>query len=163
MDRQLMLKIIGGFRDGVYKVTPETAECRHHQRMIMLVRWTFLRYCQRRDLVKVWLDDFGHNLMHARIGMWMDEPYMKLRDNDGQNVILAQLSINTLKALYYFIKNLDMTHDDKKRLVIQKLKDFDLPYTDKEIDELISEYWFPCCTAEANVNEIVLQHQYNIS
>lgn len=157
------MKIIGHFAGMTKNITPSMAEFRHRQRMIMLLRWTFLRYCQRRDLVRVWLDEFGHNLMHARIGMWMDEPYMKLRDNDGQNVILAQLSIDTLKALYYYIKNLDMTHEDKKRLVIQRLKDFDLPYTDEEVDELISEIWFPCCTAEANVNEIVLQHQYNIS
>ena len=55
------------------------------------------------------------------------------------------------------------TQEDKKRLVTQKLKDFDLPYTDEEVEKLISEYWWPGCTAEANVNEIVLQHQYNIS
>lgn len=107
MDRKLMKKIIGGFGGGVYRVSPEMAKQRHFHRMIMLVRWTFLRYCQRKNEVKVWLDDFGHNLMHAKIGMWMDEPYMKLRDMDGQNVILAQLSLDTLKKLYHYIKELE--------------------------------------------------------
>ena len=106
MDRKLMMKIIGDFPPG-NGITPKMAMCRHFGRMIMLVRWTFLRYCQRKDLTKVWLDEFGHNLMHAKIGMWMDEPYMKLRNMDGQNVILAQLSLDTLKELYHYIKGLE--------------------------------------------------------
>lgn len=57
----------------------------------------------------------------------------------------------------------ELTHDEKKRLVIQKLDDFDLPYTDEEVENLLKDYWLPDCTADDNVNEIVLQHQYNIS
>jgi len=107
MDKKLLMKIIGWSNEVVRGITPEQAMHRYRQRLIMLVRWTFLRYCQRKDLTKVWLDEFGHNLMHAKIGMWMDEPYMKLRDNDGQNVILAQYPIETLKALYHYIKGLN--------------------------------------------------------
>lgn len=106
MDRKLMRKIIGDFPPGNY-VTPELAMQRHFGRMIMLVRWTFLRYCERKGMTQVWLDEFGHNLMYAKIGMWMDEPYMKMRNNDGRDVILAQLSLDTLKELYHYIKGLN--------------------------------------------------------
>lgn len=55
------------------------------------------------------------------------------------------------------------TMDEKKKLVIQKLDDFDLPYTDGEVEALINDYWLDGCDDDANVNEIILQHQYNIS
>ena len=106
MDRKLMRKIIGDFPPGNY-VTPELAMQRHFGRVVMLVRWTFLRYCQRKNLTVVWLEEFGHNLMNARIGMWMDEPYMKMRDAGGDDIILAKLSLDTLKELYKYIKGLD--------------------------------------------------------
>lgn len=51
----------------------------------------------------------------------------------------------------------------KKKLVTKRLDDFDLPYTDEEVEKLINDYWDDSCSDEANVNEIVLQHQYNIS
>ncbi len=106
MDRQLMLNIIGGFGGGVYKVTPETAEFRHRQRMIMLVRWTFLRYCQEHRVNELSLVGFGHDLSKADIHMWMDEPYMKLYKTDGEDRILFQYSLKTLKELYHYIKGL---------------------------------------------------------
>ena len=51
----------------------------------------------------------------------------------------------------------------KKKLVTKRLDDFDLPYTDEDVEKLINDYWDDSCSDEANVNEIVLQHQYNIS
>ena len=50
-----------------------------------------------------------------------------------------------------------------RQVVKSRLNDFDLPYTDKQVDKLIEEYWIEDCSDEENVNEIVLQHQYNIS
>lgn len=107
MDRELMMKIIGGFGD-VCKVSPELAMCRHFSRMIMLVRWTFLRYCQKHPRCnELSLEGFGHGLQRATIGMWMDEPCMQLYKTDGEDVILAQYSLDTLKELYHYIKALD--------------------------------------------------------
>lgn len=103
-DKRLMMKIIGGF-GGVCKVSPDMAKCRHFSRMIMLVRWTFLRYCQkhpRRNELS--LEGFGHDLQRATIGMWMDEPYMQLYKTDGEDAILAQYSLETMKQLYKYIK-----------------------------------------------------------
>ena len=106
-DKRLMMKIIGGFRDGVYEVSPQMAMQRHYGRMIMRVRWTFLRYCERHRCNELSLDGFGHGLQRATIGMWMDGPYMRMYKTDGQDAILAQYSLETLKELYHYIKALD--------------------------------------------------------
>ena len=55
------------------------------------------------------------------------------------------------------------TIEEKIILVKQKMYDFDLPYTEDEVKELVDEYWIDECSDEENVNECVLQHQYNIS
>lgn len=108
MDRKLMMKIIGGFLPGDYHISPEMAMQRHFGRVIMLVRWTFLRYCQKKGRCnELSLEGFGHNLKRATICMWMDEPYMQLYKTDGEDTILAQYSIETLKELYKYIKALD--------------------------------------------------------
>lgn len=107
MDKKLMRKIIGGF-GGVSKVSPDMAKCRHFSRMIMLVRWTFLRYCQKHPRCnELSLEGFGHGLQRATICMWMDEPYMQLYKTDGEDAILARYSLDTLKELYHYIKALD--------------------------------------------------------
>ena len=51
----------------------------------------------------------------------------------------------------------------KINLVKQKMYDFDLPYTEDEVKELVDKYWIDECDDYENVNECVLQHQYNIS
>lgn len=55
------------------------------------------------------------------------------------------------------------TTDRQINLVKQRMHDFDLPYTEGEVKELVDEYWIDKCSDEENVNECVLQHQYNIS
>ena len=105
-DKKLLMKIIGG-DDEVFKVTPDMARCRHHSRMVMLVRWTFLRYCQRHRVNELSLDGFGHDLKKADIRMWMDGPYMKLHKVDGGDAILFQYSTETMKELYHYIKGLN--------------------------------------------------------
>jgi len=55
------------------------------------------------------------------------------------------------------------TIEEKINLVKQKMYDFDLPYTEYEVKELVDEYWIDECSDEENINECVLQHQYNIS
>lgn len=106
VNRKLMKKIICNF-GGVYKVSPETAKRRHITRMIMLVRWTFLLYCQRHPRCnELPLEGFGHGLQRATICMWMEEPYMQLYKTNGQDAILAQYSLDTLKELYKYIKGL---------------------------------------------------------
>jgi hypothetical protein len=55
------------------------------------------------------------------------------------------------------------TIEEKINLVKEKMYDFDLPYTEDEVKELVNEYWIDKCSDEENVNECVLQHQYNIS
>lgn len=104
-DRKLLLKIIGGFGEGNYKVSPEMAEKRHVSRMIMLVRWTFLRYCEKHKCNELSLVGF-YDLQRATIGMWMDEPYMKLYKNNGEDRILFQYSVDFMKELYLYIKSL---------------------------------------------------------
>ena len=56
-----------------------------------------------------------------------------------------------------------LNFEEKKKLVIQRLEDFDLPYTEEDVKKLIHQFWCIGCCNEANVTEIVLQHQYNIS
>lgn len=56
-----------------------------------------------------------------------------------------------------------LNFEEQKKLVIQRLDDFDLPYTEEEVERLIRQYWCIGCCNEQNVTEIVLQHQYNIS
>ena len=104
MDKKLLLKIIGNFGEN-YKVTPEMAEMRHISRMIKLVRWTFLRYCEKHKCNELSLVGF-HDLQRATIGMWMDEPYMKLYKNNGEDRILFQYSVDFMKELYLYIKSL---------------------------------------------------------
>ena len=107
MDKKLMRKIIGDFPRGKY-VTPELAMAHHNCRMIMLVRWTFLRYCQKHPRCnELSLEGFGHGLHRATICMWMDEPYMQLYKTDGEDAILARYSLDTLKELYHYIKGLE--------------------------------------------------------
>ena len=108
MDRKLMMKIIGGFLPGDYRITPDMAMKRHFGRMIMLVRWTFLRYCQKKARCnELSLEGFGYGMQRATVCMWMDEPYMQMYKTGGESVILAQLSVETLKELYKYIKGLD--------------------------------------------------------
>ena len=107
IDRKLMMKIIGGFGEGVYTVTKEMALQRHLSRMIMLVRWTFLRYCEKHRCSELSLAGFGHGLERSTIGMWMDSPYMKMYDDKGDDMILAQLPLERMKELYKYIKGLD--------------------------------------------------------
>ena len=107
MNRKLMMKIIGSFGGGVYTVTKEMALQRHFCRMISLVRWTFLRYCEQHRCSELALEGFGHGLKNSTIGMWMDSPYMKMYNGKGDDVILAQLSIDTMKELYKYIKGLN--------------------------------------------------------
>ena len=106
MNKKLLMKIIGGFLEGNYKVTPQMAESRHISRMIMLVRWTFLRYCEKHYCNEISLEGFGHDLQRAAIGMWMDEPVMKLYKKNGEDRILFQYSAEFMKELYLYIKNL---------------------------------------------------------
>ena len=101
-----MMKIIGG-DDSVFEVTKEMARARHHGRMVMLVRWTFLDYCERHHVGEIPLGLFGHGLETADIGMWMREPYMQLYDDKGETKILFQYSDETLRSLYKFIKKLN--------------------------------------------------------
>lgn len=107
IDRKLMMKIIGGFGGGVYTVTKEMALQRHFCRMILLVRWTFLIYCEKNRCSELSLAGFGHGLERSTIGMWMDSPYMKMYNDKGHDVILAQLSVDTMKELYKYIKGLN--------------------------------------------------------
>ena len=104
---EIMKKIIGGFGGGVYEVSPKMAMQRHLGRMIMLVRWTFLDYCERHHCGELSLAGFGCGLQHADIGMWMDEPYMQMYKTGGDGTVLAQYSLDTLKALYHYIKGLN--------------------------------------------------------
>lgn len=55
------------------------------------------------------------------------------------------------------------TTERKINLVKQKMYDFDLPYTEDEVKKLVDKYWIDECDDYENVNECVLQHQYNIS
>ena len=55
------------------------------------------------------------------------------------------------------------TIEEKTNLVKEKMYDFDLPYTEDEVKELVDKYWIDECSDYENVNECVLQHQYNIS
>lgn len=106
-DRKLMMKIIGGFQVGVCHISPQVAIVRHFGRMIMLTRWKFLRYCERNQCGELSLDGFGHGLHRATIGMWMDEPYMKMYNTEGKDVILAQFPVETIKEIYNYIKGLN--------------------------------------------------------
>lgn len=104
---EIMKNIIGHFSGVTKGLAPSTVKCRHHQRMIMLVRWTFLNYCERHHVGELPLGLFGHGLESADIGMWMGEPYMQLYDEKGEGKILFQYSTETLKSLYKFIKKLN--------------------------------------------------------
>lgn len=105
-DKKILMKIIGGFLEGSYKVSPEMAEKRHVSRMIMLVRWTFLRYCEKHNSSEISLEGFGYDLQRATIGMWMDEPYMKIYKKNGEDRILYQYPVDFMKELYLYIKSL---------------------------------------------------------
>lgn len=107
MDRKLLIKIIGWGNEIARGFTPQEVMHRYRQRLIMLVRWTFLRYCEKHRINNLSLEGFGHGLKNATIHMWMDEPYMKLYKTDGDDAILFQYSAHTLKELYYYIKGLE--------------------------------------------------------
>ena len=107
MDRKLLMNIIGYGNEITRGFTPQEAMHRYRQRLIMLVRWTFLRYCEKHRINNLSLENFGHGLKNATIHMWLDEPYMKLYKVDGDDAILFQYSAHTLKELYYYIKSLE--------------------------------------------------------
>jgi len=109
MDKALMMKIIGGFNDDVCRLTQEMVAHRHHSRMVMLVRWKFLRHCEKNRLSSLSLEGFGHDLVRAEIRMWLDSPYMRMVDKEGKEWILYQYPDETLKDLYNYIKGLN--HD----------------------------------------------------
>lgn len=48
-------------------------------------------------------------------------------------------------------------------LVKERLDDFDLPYNEQQVIDLVKKFWSVGCCDEQNINECVLQHQYNIS
>lgn len=104
---KVMKKIIGHFNGVTKGLKYDTVMCRHHQRMIMLVRWTFLDYCERHRCGELSLEGFsGGELKRADIGMWMYEPYMYIHKTNGDAATLFMFSTEKLKALYYYIKSL---------------------------------------------------------
>ena len=56
-----------------------------------------------------------------------------------------------------------LTYINRRVKQQEKHLDVKVNYTDEEVEKLINDYWDDSCSDEANVNEIVLQHQYNIS
>lgn len=104
MDKRL-LHIIGSGNTIQKNLTELEVSTRHHGRLVMLCRYTFVDLCERLKTNKIDLPDFNMNISHAEIGIWMKEPYMKLYDKTGKDLILYQFSDNTIKIIYLYLKN----------------------------------------------------------
>ena len=103
MDKRL-LHIIGSGNTIQRNLTEQEVNTRYHGNLVMLCRYTFVDLCKKLNTNKIDLPDFNRNISHAEIGIWMNEPYMKLYDKTGKDLILYQFSNNTIKIIYLYLK-----------------------------------------------------------
>ena len=73
-------------------------------RSIQGCRYTFVDLCEKLNTNRIDLPDFHRNIAYAEIGIWMHDPYMKLYDKNGKDLILYQFSNNTIKTIYLYLK-----------------------------------------------------------
>ena len=107
MDKRL-LHIIGSGNTMQRNLTELEVNTRHHGRLVMLCRYTFVDLCKKLNTNKIDLPDFGVNISHAEIGTWMKKPYMKLYDKTGKDLILYQFNNNTIKIIYMYLKDIGL-------------------------------------------------------
>ena len=103
MDKRL-LHIIGSGNTIQRNLTEHEVNTRYHGNLVMLCRYTFVDLCEKLKTNKIDLPDFNMNISHAEIGIWMKEPYMKLYDKTGKDLILYQFSNNTINIIYLYLK-----------------------------------------------------------
>ena len=105
MDKRI-IKLIGSGKDIQRDLNRSkmTIATRHHGRLVMLCRYTFVDLCEKYKTNRIDLPDFNRNISHAEIGIWMHDPYMKIYDKNGKDFILYQFNDNTIKTIYLYLK-----------------------------------------------------------
>ena len=103
MDKRLA-HIIGSGKAMQRDLTKMEVNTRYHGNLVMLCRYTFVDLCEKFKTNRIDLPDFHRNISHAEIGIWMHDPYMKLYDKNGKDLILYQFSNNTIKSIYLYLK-----------------------------------------------------------
>ena len=103
MDKRLV-HIIGSGKTIQRGLTENAVATRHHGRLVLLCRYTFVDLCEKLDMNRIDLPDFSKNISHAEIGTWMEKPYMKIYDKDGKDNILYQYSDEKIKEIYRYMR-----------------------------------------------------------